>query len=151
MALNTIHLTIRAGLRQWLLWMPGIDGDDTQIAWEGREYTPPDEGQWYRETLKPQTSLLQTLGPKGRIRHEGLYLIDCFALANPKSFVLKPTVAVDTMAGNVMERFTPNRQITYNGVTVTVRRVSRSGNLTSVDTVQVPVAVAWFADSFNTI
>jgi hypothetical protein len=151
MAQNTTHLTIRAALRQWLLAMSGVDGDDTQISWEGREFTPPDEGKWFRETLKPQTSLLQTLGPQGRIRHEGLYLVDCFALSNPKSFVLKPTVDVDTMAGNVMERFTPNTQITYSGLVVTVRRVARSGNQTTTDTVQVPVTVAWYADSYNSI
>jgi hypothetical protein len=121
------------------------------VAFEGRDFERPDDGVWVRESFKPQTSDLQTIGPNGRIRHTGLYLIDCFRVANPKSTIAKPTVDIDTMAGTVMETFTPNRQLTYSGLTVTIRSAYRSGLIVSADLVQAPVTVSWYGDSFNSI
>lgn len=144
-----IYVSVRAALRTRLLALPGVSDDI--VAWEGRSFDQPDGQAWYRESLKPQTADLQTLGPLGRIRHEGLYLVDCFAPLDPKTGTAKPTVDVDTAADTVMTHFTPNLQLASGGVTVTVRRVYRAAVQVLETFVQAPVTVAWYADSFNTI
>lgn len=138
----SVHGDIRAALRARLHTAIADDA----VAFEGRLYNSGVGVVYYRETFKPNVSDLQTLGPTGRIRHEGLYLLDVFSPAG------KGVTEVESLVGALMDLFPPNLNLTQNGRVVIVRKAYRSGIQTQQGGyLMVPVTISWYCDTFNSL
>jgi len=142
-----VHGNVRSALRtrlQGLQWV--VDEGEENIAWEGTPFEKRSGKKPYiREMLKPRDSKLIALSKYAPIRHEGLYLIDVFVQA------LFGLGTSDTIAGQLLEHFAPNLQLTYGGQVVTVRSVFRSPPLIDAQWIQAPVTVQWYADTTNVV
>lgn len=133
----------RAALRTRLLTTPGLPAA-AQRAWENYDFTPTVGVPWVRDALSGGAAELRSVGPRGRVRHEGLYFLDFF---HPGDKGMKPSDAlVDEL---VTTTFYPGLQVGYAGLFVTVRRVTRQLPLHEPGWVQVPITVAWYAHSVN--
>jgi hypothetical protein len=139
----SVHASVRAALRQQVLTWTRLTDPEQQVAWEGWLLTPPPTTMWVREGFKPQSSRLQTLGPNGRIQHEGSLLLDLFLPVGAGVMV------ADDYAGELMQLFSPYTDLTYGGRTVTIRRVSRQGAIVDTRWVQVPLLVTWYTNEYN--
>lgn len=122
------------------------------IAWQGRSFTPPTNGDlWYRETLLPGTSSVETLGPQGRIRHTGIYQIDVFApiLKQPGG---DGTTRLDAAVAALSAAFTPNRVVVEDGQTITLRASFERRDLPPDGSwLRALVRVGWYADTVNSV
>lgn len=139
--MSVVHAQVRSALRQQLALLPSIP----EVSYENRPFSPVEDTSYLRETFRPQTSPLETLGPNGRIRHYGLYLIDCFCPAQVG------TLESDALAGGLLTLFPPGKVLTYSGQVVTIQESSRAGGRNEPGWLMVPVTISWYTDTYNSI
>ena len=139
-----VHSTVRTALRNTLKTATGFPGN-SNVDWEGKTFNATVPTPWWREGMNPGMSKKQSLGPFGRIRHNGVYLIDVYVPAG------RGGRNADVAAGSAMEVFPPDLMIVFGGLTVTIDRVYRSKAMVSPDWIQVPVTAEWHTYTINTI
>lgn len=139
------HEAIRGALRTALAAFMASLPEEIPVAFENRPFTKQENVTYFRESFKPQTSKLETLGPNGRVRHYGLYLLDCFFAAQPG------TKDSDTTVGGLLTLFPPAKVIVYGGLTTTIVESSRAGGMNEPGWLMVPVTISWYADTTNPI
>lgn len=152
MAAATVHANVRAALRARLLTLPWLVAQGspvTAVAWEGTVWPVPGRptarAPYLRETFKPNRASLLALGPLAPIRQAGLWLVDVFVPADQQ------VALTDQIAGELLDHFAPNRQLTYGGQVLMVRTAYRSPPVVDAQWHQAPVTVDWFADSVNVL
>lgn len=137
----SVYGDIRAALRTRLESLANLPA----VAWEARIFERTSNASHLRETFAPNDAATKSLGPLGLIRHEGLYLIDCFVRAG------KGAAEADELAGAVMAHFPHNLNMVYNGRIVIVRKTKPSATQVADGWIMVPVSVAWYCNTVNTI
>lgn len=141
---ETVHATVRTALRNRLKTANNFPGN-ANVDWEGHPYNSSLPQPWWRERLVPGSSLLTSLGPFGRVRHNGTYLVDIFTPSG------KGGRNADVFAGNVIGVFPFNLDLVQDGLTVTIDRAYRTKASVGPDWIQVPVTVIWHTTTINTI
>ena len=106
------HKVIRQGLRTILLTVPGLP---TNKSWENREFTPPTNTAWIRETLLPSD--------------EGVSASDTItAIGTMQYDVFWPfgggTEDAETLADAIKNTFKPDTTITSNAYTYRAERLA---------------------------
>lgn len=137
----SIHGDVHAALITRLLTWTAVPS----VARENRGFTKVTDEPYLRERLAPQDSALGTLGPHGRIRHSGMWFVDVFTAPG-----LGITQA-DDLADAIIALFQPTLVLTYTGRVVCIERTYRSAGQSNADWYMVPVAIAWYTDTVNTI
>ena len=133
----------RAALRQRLLTTPGLP-PVAQRSWENVAFERPVGKPWLRDALSGGSAELRSVGPRGRVRHEGLYFLDFFF---PADSAMKDA---DTLVDEVVTTtFYPGLQVGYGGLFFVVRRATRQLPEHEPGWVQVPTVVEWRAHTVN--
>lgn len=136
------YTDVRAALYTRLQAFPTLP---SVLDWENVRSDKPGLSTYIREALKPVAAQAVSIGPKARIRDQGMWLLDVFAPSNEG-----PKVG-DDMADGLREWFYPGLALaTPSGLTVIVRQATRFPTIQKGDWRQVPIAIRWFVDSFNT-
>lgn len=137
----SLHGDVRSALRQQLKTLSGLPS----VEWEDRPFEPVVGTSYFREKLIPGNSGLKSIGPNGRIQHDGVWLLDVFVPSG------KGSKEADDYAEAIMLAFAPGRELVYNGQLVRIRQAYRSSGRPEADWYQVPVTVVWWADTVNLI
>lgn len=132
-----VHAALKARLETWT--------GHPELARENRAFATVVGVTYLREKFIPQDSSLGTIGPNGRIRHSGMWLLDVFAAP------LVGVTEADGLVGALLDLFPPALVLSYNGRSITIEKTFRSGGQPSAEWYQVPVSIAWYTDTMNTI
>ena len=136
------YTDVRAALYTRLQAFPTLP---TVIDWENVRFDKPGLATYIMESMKPVDARATSIGPKARIRDQGMWLLGVFSPANEG-----PQVG-DDMADGLREWFYPGLALaTPSGLRVIVRQATRFPTIQEDDWRHVPVAIHWFVDSFNT-
>lgn len=131
----------RSALYTRLNLFPGLPAT---MDWENVRFDKPGLAPYLMESLKPVSAKRQSLGPKGRVRDFGLWLLGVFTPADEG-----PKVG-DDLADGLREWFYPGLALTTPaGLSVIIREATRSPTIQEDDWRHVPVSILWFVDSFN--
>jgi hypothetical protein len=131
----TEYLDISGALDLHLSTMAGLP----DVAWENLDYQPVQGVSYLRPTHIPASTNQAALGNSGEDRHDGIYQVDVIAEAG------KGKGAAYTLADQVADHFARGTDLTYNGLTVTIRNTPRLTGRTSNGWFIVPVEVQYFA------
>ena len=131
-------LSISAALDGHLNVMPSLP----PVAWENVPYTPDEDGLYLRPTLLAGDTVGASIGSDGSDEHVGVYQVDVFAIASTGKN------AAITMADLIADHFKPSVELTHNGVSVNVVRVSRSAAIAEGSRYKISVDVRY--QSFTT-
>ncbi len=106
---------------------------------ENTKYVPTLNQPWFRESYKrgPETRL--TVGPRARVRLDGLYMLTIFYPGNTG------TSGADGMSDAVRAILYPGVVLTYAGQTLTIVSCSAMGGTTEPEWLGVPMAVRFKA------
>jgi hypothetical protein len=104
-------------------------------AWEGRFYSPVVGQPYFSETLLPISSSVRGIGPNGTIEH----VVSAGLVLHYPSGV--GTLAIEKMAGNLMELFRPGTSLVYGPTSGFVSQVERRPLLTEAEWISCPVTV----------
>lgn len=105
-------------------------------AWEGTEFLPQTGQPWLRESFRPLSSEVRSLGVGGTIAHT---MTGNLSLFYPSR---RGTLAVERMAGAVVDLFAPGTALTYGGNSGVVLRCERQPLVQEPDWVSAPVIVS---------
>lgn len=103
MSAETFHRNIRAAIRARLQVLSGLPS----VEWEGNDFLPVKGTPWLTETVSPVSSVVSATGLGGTIAHT---VIAAFTLHYPAN---NGTLAIETMAGNLMAHFRPGTALIY--------------------------------------
>lgn len=90
-----------------------------QRAWEGAQFRPGAQ-PYVAEVVQPVSTERRSMGPTGLLEHR---ILGAFNLFYPR---LGTTLAIERMAGAVLDAFRPGTSITRNGVGGRIERASRT-------------------------
>jgi hypothetical protein len=110
---ETLYSDIRAALTAQLKTMPGLP----DVAWENMPYTPVVGTPYLTPVILWAEGSQAELGVTGSNWERGIYQIACNYPPNQGSG------ALNAMLGKIRERFKRGTRLTYNGLTVTIRKV----------------------------
>lgn len=116
MSTESQYTDIRAALTAQLSTMTGVPA----VAWENSSYTPVVGTPYLIPNVLWAEGSQAELGASGRNWERGIYQITCVYPAGAG------TGALNTMIGKLRDRFKRGTVLTYNGVIVTIRKVSVS-------------------------
>lgn len=136
-----VHSNIRAALREKLNTLASVP----PIALEGYPYEPTTGTTYFRETLVFQDSRLTSLGAFGRLKHEGVWMVDIYTPAG------KGTALADDWADKLTTLFAAGVNMTKSGTTVRVTRAFAGPAQHPVNWVMRPCMIDWFAESTNPV
>lgn len=88
------------------------------VAWEGIPYDP--SGEYFSQFFLPGQTSPSSMGDTGLDLTEGIYQINVNVPAG------KGTARLNELADSIATRFKPRQYLTYNGVSVQIRSVSRN-------------------------
>lgn len=119
------------------------------ISYERRPFTATVGVPYVRESLKPAGNTVASLGSPGLkqklIRHNGLYLLDCFF----------PSIGTftneDEVSDGLVEWFVPGLQLVSGGITTTILTSSRLASVLVNDPSwrMIPVNITLRFDTFE--
>ena len=112
-----VHSYIRASIREKLQTLAGLP----PVAWEGYPYEPVIGTTYFRETLNFQDSQLTSLGRFGRLKHEGVWMVDVYTPGG------KGTALADDWADKLTTLFAAGVTMTKTGTTVRITRAFEIG------------------------
>jgi hypothetical protein len=115
----------------------------SRVAWEGTEFDPEVGWPYLRESYRPGTRTVRSLGTKALLRHEIIWLVDCFYPALGKG-----TTGINGMAQAVMDKYPPGLQVTHD---MYVRTSYPFGVLTKDGWQHIPVTIRLTAHTTNSI
>lgn len=107
------------------------------VAWENRAFEPTQGTLYVRQTNLQGDTIQATLGESGEDETVGVYQIDIFS---PQGEGKKEGI---DMSDAIANRFKRGTVMTYNGVNVTVRSVSRGASINSDGWFQIPITIVY--------
>lgn len=119
---ETLYADIRAALTQHLKDMPGLP----DVAWENMGYVPTVGVPYLKPDILWGESFQAEYGTNGANRESGIYQVAC---NYPPG---EGTGPLNAMLGKLRERFKRGTTLTYNGLTVKIRKAYPSGNIMSI-------------------
>jgi uncharacterized protein DUF4128 len=141
---SKVRENVRAAMRQRLLTTATLPTAAPGRAWENWAFEKAAGTPWLRDSVSGGLSELASIGPRARVRHEGLYFLDFFF---PADTGMK---APDTLVDEILTAtFYPGLQVSYGGLAVSIRRVSSVLPEHEPGWVQVPTTIAWRAHTVN--
>jgi hypothetical protein len=123
-------VTVTAGL-------PAGQSDD------GVTFQPRPGQPWFRETYKAGPETRQSIGPKARVRLDGLYMLSVFYPAGVGAHGL------DGMTDALRTLLYPGAELSFGGQTLTVIACSRRGGIPEPEWQSAVLSVRFFAYAFN--
>lgn len=105
-------------------------------AWEGKEYIPTTGQPWVRESFRPLVSRPRSLGAGGTIEHQMTANLSLFYPSK------KGTLAVERMAGAVLDAFAPGTSLAYAGNAGIIQQCERSPLVEEPEWISAPVIVS---------
>lgn len=105
-------------------------------AWEGREFNQQVGQPWLRESFRPLVSVPRALGAGGTIQHTMTGNLSLFYPAK------KGTLAVERMAGAVLDLLAPGTSLAYGANAGIVQQCERQPLLQEPDWISAPVIVS---------
>lgn len=139
MSAATFHKDLRSAVRDRLQSLTGVPS----IAWEGREFTPVKGEPYVTESIIPVSSDVMATGLGGYIAHT---VTANFTLHYP---VNSGTVALESLAGALMQHFRPGTVLSYGDAAVTVQQVERVGLTQEPDWLNGTVIVTMIGHTIN--
>lgn len=139
MSAASFHVKLRAGVRQRLQALTGLP----PVAWQGREFAPVKGQAFIAESFTPVSSLVRGTGLGGYIAHT---VSATFRLNYPTN---AGTVAMETMAGALLQHFRPGTSITYDGISGLVLQAERAGFTQEPDWLSSTVIVTLIGHTTN--
>jgi hypothetical protein len=136
-----VHSYIRAAIREKLQTLAGLP----PVAWEGYPYEPVIGTTYFRETLNFQDSQLTSLGRFGRLKHEGVWMVDVYTPGG------KGTALADDWADKLTTLFAAGVTMTKTGTTVRITRAFAGPAQHPVNWVMRPCMIDWFTESTNPV
>lgn len=115
------------------------------VAMENRPFEAPTGRPYLDESYAGAGSLPVSIGPRIRVRHDGLYFINLYYPLNIG------TRAIDLMGDAVMEAFRPGLEVTMNGTVVVVRSASRQRLIRNSTAIQLPLTVSTRTHTVNPV
>ena len=109
----TIYTDIRAALTAHLASM----ADLPEVAWENVGFTPTTGTPYLKPEILWSESFQSEIGTDGANRESGIYQITCSYPPGEGSGPL------NAMLGKIRDRFKRGTTLTYNGLTVKIRKV----------------------------
>lgn len=105
-------------------------------AWEGREFNQQIGQPWLRESFRPLVSAPRALGAGGTIEHRMTGNLSFFYPAK------RGTLAVERMAGAVMDLLAPGTSLAYGQNAGVVQQCERAPLVQEPDWISAPVIVS---------
>jgi hypothetical protein len=139
MSAATFHQNLRSAVRDRLQSLTGLP----DVAWEGREFTPVKGEPYVTESIIPVSSDVMATGLGGYIAHT---VTANFTLHYP---VNSGTVALESLAGSIMQHFRPGTVVSYSGTAATVQQVERVGLTQEPDWLNGTVIVTMIGHTIN--
>lgn len=131
--MSAIFLDISAALDDHLSGMTGLPS----VAWPNKKFTPAVGTIYIRPTQLTGDSIPTTNTDDMNI---GIYQIDIFTEAG------QGKAEIQAMADLIADRFKPDTQMTYNGVTVEVKTVSQKAARNNNDGwFQMPIEIVYYS------
>lgn len=112
------------------------------VAWENEGYTPVTGIAYLRATLLPADTAGVGMADNSSDEHLGIYQVDVFTPTDDGK-----GQAVN-LADDIADQFKRGTELTYNGVTVRIKTVSRSSGSRDGSWFIVPVSIQYY--SFTT-
>lgn len=139
MSTESQYTDIRAALTTQLSTMTGVPA----VAWENASYTPVVGTPYLTPSVLWAEGSQAELGVAGRNWERGIYQITCVYPPNTGMG------ALNTMIGKLRDRFKRGTVLTYNGVTVTIRKVIVSGQSIDASGIRQPVSISFYTQVAN--
>lgn len=139
-SIYSVHADIRAAFRAALLTIPDLP---TEVAWEGRRYTPPAGAPYMRETVTPASSDPRALGRGGTVQHRILCRVQLFYPAG------SGTVDIERAAGALLLAMRPGTSLVHEQTSGMVFKAERSQIMPGDDFVNLTVTVTVTAYTAN--
>ena len=139
MSAATFHKDLRSAVRDRLQTLTGLP----DVAWEGREFTPVKGQPYVSESMIPVSSDVMATGLGGYIAHT---VTANFTLHYP---VNSGTVALESLAGSLMQHFRPGTVVSYGDANATVQQVERVGLTHEPDWLNGTVIVTMIGHTTN--
>lgn len=128
---STFHIHLRAALRERLLAMTGLP----DVAWEGKAYAPVVGKPYISESMRAVSSLVAAPGRGGYRAHTVTFNLMLHYPAN------KGTVPIETMAGLLLQHFSPGSTVSYQSVSVVIQNSEKRALLQEPDWIACPVII----------
>tara|TARA_R110000868_G_scaffold192553_2_gene437120 strand:+ start:592 stop:1023 length:432 start_codon:yes stop_codon:yes gene_type:complete len=109
------------------------------VSYENSQYTPVVGTKYLRETLMPADTSQAELGTTGMDHNEGNYQVDAFTPASSK---LGKSEAI-LLADGIATQFKRGAVLTYNGVNVRIKSVSRGTGVIDGAWFMIPVFISF--------
>lgn len=139
MSAITIHGDMRAASRALVLAIAGLP--DQQ--WEGRDYSPTKGTPYVSESFRPIASDVRATGVGGTIAHS---MNSSFTLHYPSN---AGTLAIEAMAGAIMEAFRPGTALSYSTSSGVVLKAERGPLLQEPDWINCSITINIVAYTSN--
>lgn len=111
------------------------------IAWENTAFDPSAMDKWIRPKIEIVAQRPSSVGVDSLIKHEGLFLIDCFARSQDNSAGPKQA---DDLAQLIQNNFAYGDIITESGYKIRIRFSERIGGIQDSPWYFVPVTVSFY-------
>lgn len=141
--MTTDFAPIRRALEKRLAAISGIPA----IAWENTPFDPDNVkgkavNKWIRPKIIISNQRPASVGINSQIRHDGIFLIDCFVRTQISPVGPKQT---DDLAKLIQDAFQYGTEITESGYKISIRFSERSEERTDAPWSFVPVTVSFYS------
>lgn len=131
MSATTVHADLRAAFRSALIAIANVPVQQ----WEGRNYNPTRGTPYVSESFRPIASEVRAVGPGGTIAHT---VNASFTLHYPAN---EGTLAIEEMAGSLLETFRPGSSLVYGTSKGVVLKAERSSLTQEPDWINCAITV----------
>lgn len=129
---------IRQALEQRLAAISSVP----PIAWENTNYDPSAVNTWLRAKLEPIEQRPAAVGVGVKIKHSGLFLVDCFVRTSTSQ---GGPLAADELAQAVQDQFAYGTVLTAGGNQIRIRHAERAGAIYDSPWYFVPVSIEFYS------
>lgn len=133
---------IRAALRS-ILRSSGLLAD-TNIAWQGIDFTRPTDQAWAKETLIPTSARLKTMNaPQGVVQEDFIYQLSFFDRAD------RGMKDLEALVDGAVAAFKPGTSVISGSANAIVERAEKAGPIDEPDWIQIPVSIYLWGQRAN--
>lgn len=137
----SVESNVRAAIRQRLKTLTGLP----PVAWEGYPYEPTVGVTHLRERLVFQDTTLTSLGAFGRLKHEGVWMLDVYTPGG------KGVAEADDWVDEIKTLFAAGVSFSKDGTTVRITRAFAGAAQYPVNWTMRPCMIDWFTESTNPV
>lgn len=127
----TFFKDLRSALRERLTALPGLPA----VAWEGKFYVPVKGTPYLSESVRPISSTVTGTGRSGVRSHRVTFNLMLHYPAGAG------TVAIETMAGLLMQHFKPGTAVSYQTASAVIQQAEVRALLQEPDWINCPVII----------